>query len=153
MELVIDSSPGTYALILALDEPAELEIGHLGRIRFAAPFYLYFGSAFGPGGLQARVGHHLNPVRRAHWHIDYLRQVAEVVDVWYTSDRTRLECAWAGTAIEQRGFAPVPRFGSSDCSCATHLLAVQNRSSLRKFRRRLNLEPAGLAAGAYEECQ
>jgi hypothetical protein len=79
MDHSLDSTPGTYALILALQSSTELQVGCLGRIRFHAPFYLYFGSAFGPGGLQARIEHHLQPARRAHWHIDYLRQAAEVV--------------------------------------------------------------------------
>ena len=67
-----DARPGTYALLLGLDEPVELEVGRLGRIHFGSPFYLYFGSAFGPGGLVARLQHHLRPARRPHWHVDYV---------------------------------------------------------------------------------
>ena len=149
----IDSTPGTYVLVLTLSVPAELQIGSLGLLHFDAPFYLYFGSAFGPGGLGARVKHHLNPVRRAHWHIDYLRQVAEVVDVWYTTDQTRLECTWVGTAMQQPGISPVPRFGSSDCRCEAHLLAAHDRPSLREFRSRLNSDRGGSAVRWYEERQ
>jgi Uri superfamily endonuclease len=137
MDNRLDAMPGTYALILALQEPTELRIGCLGRIRFDAPFYLYFGSAFGPGGLKARINHHLQTVRRAHWHIDYLRQVADVVGAWYTSDEARLECIWAESALADRGISRVPRFGSSDCRCESHLLAVDRRPSLCAFRRQL----------------
>jgi Uri superfamily endonuclease len=135
---LLDSSPGTYALVLALQAPIELQIGCLGRIRFDSPFYLYFGSAFGPGGLKARLKHHLQPVRRAHWHIDYLRQEAEVLGAWYSSDRARLECYWANMALAHRGVSLVPRFGSSDCRCQSHLLAVSRRPNLSAFRRQLN---------------
>ena len=138
MDHGLNSTPGTYALILALEAPTELQIGCLGRIQFDAPFYLYFGSAFGPGGLKARITHHLQPARRAHWHIDYLRQEAEVLGAWYSSDRARLECMWANMALTHRGVSLVPRFGSSDCRCESHLLAVNKRPSLSAFRRRLN---------------
>jgi Uri superfamily endonuclease len=137
MDHRLDSSPGTYALILALQAPTELQIGCLGQIRFDSPFYLYFGSAFGPGGLEARIRHHMQPARRAHWHVDYLRQEADVLGVWYSSDRVRLECIWAN-ALVHRHVSLVPRFGSSDCRCESHLLALARLPTLRAFRRRIN---------------
>lgn len=133
----LDSTPGTYVLLLALQVPAELQVGRLGAIQFDSPFYLYFGSAFGPGGLKARIRHHLQPVRSAHWHIDYLRQEADVIGIWYSSDRARLECIWANAALAHRGVSPVPRFGSSDCGCHSHLLAANRLPTLRAFRRRI----------------
>jgi Uri superfamily endonuclease len=138
MDHLLDSTPGTYALVLALQASTDLQIGCLGRIQFDSPFYLYFGSAFGPGGLQARIKHHLQPARRAHWHIDYLRPVAEVLSAWYSSDRERLECVWANVALAHRGVSLVPRFGSSDCRCRSHLLALNGLPNLSAFRRRFN---------------
>ena len=138
MDRLLDSMPGTYALILALPAPVELRIGCLGRIRFDSPFYFYFGSAFGPGGLNARIKHHLLPARRAHWHIDYLRQEAKVLSVWYSADSARLECVWADSALAHRGASLVPRFGSSDCRCQSHLLTAKRLPSLMAFRRRIN---------------
>jgi len=140
----LPAEPGTYALLLGLREPALLKVGRLGRIRFDAPYYLYFGSAFGPGGIAARVKHHLEPVRRSHWHIDYLLQTAEVLAIWHTRDPARLECTWARAASALRGSSLVPRFGSSDCRCRSHLLAVHRLPSLPTFRRRLSaLRPGG----------
>ncbi len=141
----LNSSRGTYALLLKLQVPIELQVGRLDRIHFESPFYLYFGSAFGPGGLGARIKHHLQPARFAHWHIDYLRQVAEVVGVWHTDDAARLECTWANAASALRGVSPVPRFGSSDCRCNSHLLAVNRLPSLSAFRRRLTALRPGCA--------
>ncbi len=134
----LDSQPGTYALILGLRDAAELRIGCIGRIHFDSPFYLYFGSAFGPGGLRARVRQHLNPLHRAHWHIDYLRQAAQVLDVWYTTSTTRLECTWANAALAIRDTSQIRKFGSSDCRCRSHLLAVKNRPRLHIFQSRFN---------------
>ena len=110
----LDSRPGTYVLLLTLHASADLEVGRLGRMQFDSPFYLYFGSAFGPGGLRARIRHHLQPARRPHWHIDYLRQAADITGIWYSSDTERLECILANAALGLRGVSPVPRFGSSD---------------------------------------
>jgi Uri superfamily endonuclease len=146
MNHCLDSEPGTYALVISLDAPTEIQVGCRGRIRFESPFYLYFGSAFGPGGLQARIKHHLQPVRQAHWHIDYLRQAAEVVGAWYCTDAARLECIWANAALALRGVSAIPGFGSSDCRCESHLLAMNKLPSRSAFRRRLNDLQTGCAA-------
>jgi len=136
---------GTYALVLKLESPLELQVGRLGRIRFEAPYYLYFGSAFGPGGLGARINHHLQPARHPHWHIDHLRQMTTVVGVWYTNDVAHLECDWANAASAHRGVLPVPGFGSSDCGCYTHLIATPRFPSRSAFRRQLNAVHPGCA--------
>ena len=135
MDDALTSAPGSYALVLALSESSELQVGRLGRIRFDAPYYLYFGSAFGPGGLEARIGHHLKAARCPHWHIDYLRQAADVVEVWYSLDEARLECVWANTVLTHRDVTPVARFGSSDCRCRSHLIASNSRPGLSMFQR------------------
>lgn len=142
----LDAKPGTYALLLELHEPTELQVGSLGRIHFDSPFYVYFGSAFGPGGLEARLEHHLRAPRRAHWHIDYLRQVAVVLGAWHTCDTARLECTWANAAASLPGVSLVPRFGSSDCRCHSHLLAVHRLPGLSAFRRRLDVLRPGCAS-------
>jgi Uri superfamily endonuclease len=141
-----NSTPGTYALLLELDGPTELQVGCLGPIRFDSPFYVYFGSAFGPGGLRARLRHHLEPARHPHWHIDHLRQVAGVLGAWHTRDTARLECTWAKAASALRGASAVARFGSSDCRCRSHLLAFDRLPSLSAFRRRLDALQPGCAA-------
>jgi Uri superfamily endonuclease len=141
----LDSTPGTYALLLELHEPTELRVGRLGRIYFDSPFYLYFGSALGPGGLGARLKRHLQPTGRTHWHIDYLRQVAEVLAVWHTRDTVRLECTWANAALALRGVSFVPRFGSSDCRCHSHLLAVERPRQLYQLTNRRSWRPKRFA--------
>lgn len=113
-------------------------MGRLGRTAFDAPFYLYLGSAFGPGGLVARLRHHLRYAQRAHWHIDYLRREARVVEVWVTRDPERLECVWFAAALRLRGARAVAGFGSSDCACASHLVAVQKAPKRAAFRRHLH---------------
>ena len=114
---------GTYILILHLVMPAVLTVGKLGTFDFSAGWYAYVGSAFGAGGLRGRLRHHLSPVKKPHWHIDYLRQETHIPEIWYTTDATTHEHEWAGDLCAMTGAViPVPRFGSSDCTCETHLI-------------------------------
>lgn len=140
-----EATPGTYALLVSLDKAIDLQVGQLGRIRFDSLFYMYFGSAFGPGGLGARLKHHLEPVIRPHWHIDYLRRAGEVQGIWYTRDPSRLECVWAKSATGLRDATPIAGFGSSDCYCPSHLVAVRRLPTAATFRRHLNRHRPGCA--------
>ncbi len=71
---VADTLPGTYSLLLYLPRTRLIRVGKLGEFGFANGHYCYVGSAFGPGGLRARLRHHARPAARPHWHIDYLRR-------------------------------------------------------------------------------
>jgi Uri superfamily endonuclease len=68
------------------ESPFSLRVGKLGILNGRSGYYVYIGSAFGPGGLQARVRRHLKAVSCLHWHIDYVRQILPIVEVWYTTD-------------------------------------------------------------------
>lgn len=121
--LALPREKGSYALLLQLDQTMWLQIGRLGRWPFAAGYYLYLGSALGPGGLAARLRRHLSPTERPFWHIDYLRRQTVVTAVWVQEGPARLECTWATLAAQWPGATiPVPRFGASDCRCAAHLV-------------------------------
>lgn len=50
---------GTYVLVIRLREPQEISVGRLGVFPFHHGYYVYIGSAFGPGGLKARIRRHL----------------------------------------------------------------------------------------------
>ena len=118
---------GTYLLLLECDKQAELSIGKLGNMTTEQGCYLYVGSAFGPGGIQARINHHSRIASRPHWHIDYLRAAAELMDAWCVYG-IRCEHAWAYSLMQSEAAAmPLKGFGSSDCDCATHLFYFRNR--------------------------
>ncbi len=57
---------GTYVLVAFVAEMKRLEIGRLGAHDVVPGFYLYVGSAFGSGGLRARIGHHLESTASPH---------------------------------------------------------------------------------------
>ena len=155
----LSGAAGTYALILSLPRGQSLWIGRLGPFEFAAGYYVYVGSACGPGGLAGRLRHHLAPAARPHWHVDYLRRAARLEAVWLAAQPGR-EHAWAVLMLQLAGATlPAPRFGASDCACPAHLGYLPARPRLEEFRRLLaayfpgdapvqTLGPAGQALSA-----
>lgn len=135
--MTLPAHPGTYVLVLASPKTGPLRIGRFGTLELQEGFYVYVGSAFGPGGLQARLRHHLQPTARPHWHIDYLRAACGLIEVWFTCDAARQEHAWASIMENLPGATlPMPGFGSSDCGCAAHMFSFAGLPSIRAFRAR-----------------
>lgn len=131
---------GTYALILKLGRDKTLAIGRLNAIAFPAGFYIYIGSAFGPGGLKARLGRHVTRRKPSRWHIDYLRGFADPVEIWYTWHPEKAECRWAEVIRQtQQARIPCAGFGSSDCGCKTHLFHFQRKRGIKTFRRKIKM--------------
>jgi Uri superfamily endonuclease len=145
-----DTEPGTYALLLKLDKQERITIGKLGTFDFPAGYYLYVGSALGPGGLRARLARHQHGSesslqsssgqtdKKLHWHIDYLLQRAQLIEVWNIASKERLECKWGEAARRLSGAqVPVRGFGSSDCRCPTHLIHFSVRPNREQFEQAL----------------
>jgi Uri superfamily endonuclease len=130
----IQAHSGTYALILSSQSRQTVQVGSLGRLDLKPGFYVYIGSAFGPGGLKARLGHHLKVSSRPRWHIDYLRPLTNVSDLWFTYDPARWEHQWADLMSQKmHGLIQMPGFGSSDCACLSHLFHFPTPPSGRTF--------------------
>ena len=111
---------GTYMLFVTVSDQTTIPIGRFGEIPFEAGQYAYIGSAFGPGGLAARLRRYAAGPHRKHWHIDFLLDRAEVLGALTTTDSNRLECTWAAWWAG-RSTCAVDRFGASDCRCQSHL--------------------------------
>jgi Uri superfamily endonuclease len=136
----LPEAKGTYILIAQVSDMKRLEIGSLGKFNILPGFYAYVGSAFGSGGLRARIGHHLESTAEPHWHIDYLLQVAIPVEVWFTTADRKLEHHWAEFLEDAPGFrVPIPRFGCSDYhrSRASHLFYSKRRPSFQKVQQQM----------------
>ncbi len=141
MDVDLPEAKGTYVLIAYLPRMKRLEIGRLGAYDLIPGFYAYVGSAFGPGGLRARLHHHLESVAEPHWHIDYLLAHAEPVEVWYALSDRKLERALAGVLERASGFRmPIPCFGSSDYhrSRSSHLFYCKRLPSFQRFQQEVN---------------
>ena len=136
------AAPGDYVLWLALAQPAGLTIGRLGRIAFPAGAYAYAGSARGPGGLAGRLKHHLAVAAQPHWHIDYLRAVATLSQVWWLAEASPREHQWAAALACMPGAVlVVPRFGASDCTCPAHLVYFASLPPVTAFSERTGDQP------------
>jgi Uri superfamily endonuclease len=113
---------GVYCLVLELEKDKKIKIGRLGTIDFKMGHYIYVGSAL--NSIYPRLKRHLNPQKKPHWHIDYLRQNARVIQILYKETEQKIECDIAGRL---RGFDSIRGFGSSDCRCKSHLFFTQKR--------------------------
>jgi Uri superfamily endonuclease len=127
------SSSGTYTLVLKNDAGASIQIGKWGRLDIEPGYYLYVGSAFGPGGVLARVSRHCREAKSKHWHIDYLREFTSLKTVWYSHAQERLEHSWAKALEGVEETESIRGFGCSDCNCESHLFFVAREPVLKKY--------------------
>jgi Uri superfamily endonuclease len=123
---------GTYLLLVRAKNETRITVGKLGRLVVKPGYYVYLGSAHGPGGLDARVRRHLGREKKLHWHIDYLREVTVDPSAYYELD-SRNECFFANELIKGPGATPLTGFGSSDCRCDSHLVYFEKMSPVEKF--------------------
>ena len=138
MHLKIPSRHGTYALVLSSTIDRPVVIGKLGTLKVKSGFYVYVGSAFGPGGLLARIRHHRNNTGCPHWHMDYLGKYLRLDEIVFTCDAAHREHQWARILSKARGsMVPLAGFGSSDCRCKSHLYYFISRPSSVNFRRKI----------------
>ena len=108
-------------MILSLKRDRKINVGKLGRVPFRKGFYIYAGSAM--ANLAKRMERHRHLRKRRHWHIDDLRDVADFHSILAIRSSDRLECKIAHALSKIAEWA-IPRFGSSDCSCETHLFGM-----------------------------
>jgi Uri superfamily endonuclease len=148
-DIRLPASGGSYALFLRLPQPRRLRVGRLGDRAFPAGTYVYLGSAYGPGGLQARIGRHLRGDGNQHWHVDTLRKPAAVRGYAYFRKqraephpewKAPLECLWSrALAALPEATIPVLGFGASDCraGCPAHLIAFPDTEAWPLQKKRI----------------
>lgn len=110
------------AYILLIKVRSQLSIGYGKRSAVLAPgWYIYAGSANGPGGLRARLGRHFKKAKPVRWHVDQLTITNEVRAIAMPGWS---ECALVAALCKSGRFSPpLEGFGSSDCrTCESHLL-------------------------------
>lgn len=125
---------GNYLLQLQVTKKCTISSLRGQSYTVPAGYYLYIGSAFGSGGLRARLARHLRSEKKMHWHIDYLLTHATVVSVWEIALVDSREHKIAQFFSGQKKFScAIPRFGASDCTCETHLFRMPGRFPLQKM--------------------
>jgi Uri superfamily endonuclease len=112
--------------VIALERDQWITIGKLGPLQFEAGTYGYCGSAM--AGFRGRVGRHFSKDKKLRWHIDYLLKMAQPVGAYLVPGGKEMECALGSFLSELPGSKPVKGFGSSDCSCSSHLFLIDEAS-------------------------
>jgi sugar fermentation stimulation protein A len=120
---------GCYLLVLRLSRDRRIRVGKLGTVAFRRGYYVYVGSAL--QHLGARIARHRRLRKKLHWHIDHLRRACDLVACLPIRTSDDLECDLAQSVSCLTGWS-VPRFGSSDCGCASHLFGVKDNPFHRR---------------------
>jgi Uri superfamily endonuclease len=122
---------GAYVLLINLGGPLSLDMPAFRGKSLAPGLYGYCGSAFGPGGIRARVSRHLRGDKPMRWHVDRLTVAGRVEQAGIRIGGR--ECDLAGELLARGCMAVLPGFGSSDCrGCPAHLLRMPDDNSLPK---------------------
>ncbi len=107
-------------MLIEVADPVRVCVGRLGEFVFPEGRYIYTGSAL--RNFEARIVRHLAPIKKMHWHVDYLL-AASGVRVREVRRFSEAECL-----VNQRtsGEVIVPGFGASDCraGCGSHLKRI-----------------------------
>ncbi len=124
MDEPLPADAGAYLLRIELAAPLVLPTSSLGTATLPPGRYAYCGSAYGPGGLRARIGRHLRSEKSLHWRVDHLTAAGRITGVRAVPGGN--ECDLLRELLEHQGVsAPVPGFGSSDCrTCPAHLVML-----------------------------
>ena len=109
---------GDYAVVLHLDETTTVEVGSKGMMVFPAGYYVYVGSA--KANLEKRLERHKRKRKQMHWHLDYFRNVCDVIATVPIRTADDLECDLA-QAVKETADWNMRGFGCSDCDCKSHL--------------------------------
>jgi len=129
---------GSYLLFFEMKHAKTIRVGKLTETEFVPGFYAYVGSAFGPGGLHARLRHHLSISERCHWHLDYIRPEMHFLSLWMTEDDESREHDWAGVLLDlPTAEIPVKDLGATDCQCRAHFFRFDQLPTLCEFRKQL----------------
>jgi Uri superfamily endonuclease len=110
---------GTYCLIISCKIDTEANVGKLGKIKFLAGHYAYIGSAL--NSMDKRIKRHMEKEKKIFWHIDYLTSHKDFkpYGAYIINSANKIECRKAAEIRKDLPF--IPGFGSSDCSCSSHL--------------------------------
>jgi Uri superfamily endonuclease len=118
-------APRLYVILTYVPRRTTVPVGALGPVAFERGWYAYVGSA--ARARRARVARHLAPEKPLRWHADYLFTAFPARRAWLV-DGTVGECELAGALAALPGASRrPPRFGSSDCRCAGHLVRFSRR--------------------------
>ncbi len=124
---------GVYVLLISVEDKVQIEVGALGRVNLEAGMYAYVGSALGShsSSIEARLSRHYSDHKKMHWHIDYILRdpKSKLKAAIFSESRNAQECNLAKKICNHEFTFGIKDFGSSDCSCISHLILLNLREN------------------------
>ncbi|MEO2065814.1 MAG: GIY-YIG nuclease family protein [Desulfurobacteriaceae bacterium] len=122
-----DKLKGTYVLEFSILQELSFRVRSGKEFSLLPGLYAYVGSAFGSGGIPSRLYRHLKREKKRHWHLDFITTSPLFSpELVVLLPGLRVECRVASLISSLPGSFPVASFGSSDCSCPSHLFLVND---------------------------
>jgi Uri superfamily endonuclease len=120
---------GVYVLLISVEDKVQMEVGALGLINLGPGMYAYVGSALGShsSSIEGRLSRHYSDQKKMHWHIDYILKDPKVKlkTAIFSESRSAQECNLVKRICNYEfTFVETKDFGSSDCSCVSHLILL-----------------------------
>lgn len=114
---------GIYLLEIIVMKPCRIRIGKLGVLNFEKGRYVYIGSS--QTNVEKRIARHYKSHKTKKWHIDYLlaNKNVKLERAFSRTGEKQTECKIAYFLSQTE--KPVENFGSSDCSCKSHLFRIK----------------------------
>ena len=130
----MQTNKGIYTIILYVEQNTTIHTGGLGKIAYVRGCYAYTGSARSKSGF-SRIRRHINVAKginkTRHWHIDYLLPSATLKAIVTTNTEKDLECQISNQI--KTTTTSIKNFGSTDCTCTSHLQHHSNFHRLLKY--------------------
>jgi len=118
----VKGKKGFYLLIISVKNRFSFNLRKEKRT-ITGGLYLYIGSAM--GGISGRVSRHIENPINFHWHIDYLLRKSSIEEIIAVPSKEDMECRVARFFAGLFGWSSgILGFGSSDCTCPTHLFLI-----------------------------
>ena len=119
---------GLYFLLIRLKNSCELKIAGK-EVTVPRGYYIYTGSA--QKNLSSRIERHCRKEKKKHWHIDYLLEFAEVIDIKVLENIPQeKEIVYAEKWLALADFVPVRKFGASDSTAESHLTGFYTKKKI-----------------------
>lgn len=124
---------GIYLLLIEIKNNSSINVGGLRNVFFRGGYYVYVGSA--AKNMKKRIERHRRLKKRAFWHVDYLTCTYPPFFYFPIRIEKKYECELSKSLLEICDWF-VPKFGSRDCRCKTHLFGFkENPLNNEKFMR------------------
>ncbi|HEC88501.1 MAG TPA: GIY-YIG nuclease family protein [Thermoplasmata archaeon] len=128
---------GSYLLLIEVKEGKNIKIGKIGEIYFPKGYYIYVGSAM--NNIEKRIARHIKKNKKMRWHIDYLIEKTDLIEIFYKECEVKEECSIAEKFLIN-GFSSIKKFGASDCKCKSHLFYTKNKGEFYKLAEKIGMK-------------